>query len=186
LVANDRLSSLKNTVALTKRSSFLFTQRYETPQGTILPPLARTKSIDEKRNIKGGPVMDFQATKESLRAGSSKGSKLTPLADTQKKQEQKSKEAAEYRARILKQTKQESHELSPSFGKDKAAIKASKKDRSAREERLNNIEGKATSTQCAFNLANILMVSINHMWKKIEPLLGSPSQYSYPYRASVC
>jgi hypothetical protein len=75
---------------------FLFMQRYETPQGTILPPLARQKSIDEKRYIEDGPVMDMQATKESLRAGSLKGPKLTPSADTQKKQEQKSKAAAEY------------------------------------------------------------------------------------------
>lgn len=101
--------------------------------------------------------MDFQATKESLRLGTSTQKKLTPLADTQKKQEQKAKEAAEYRARILKQQNQESGELSPSFRKDKAAIKASKKERKAREERVKNVEGKATSAECAFNLCNILM-----------------------------
>ncbi len=106
--------------------------------------------------------MDFQATKESLRSSSSSAQKkLTPLADTQKKQEQKAKEAAEYRARILRQQAKipDSGDTSPSFRKEAAAIKASKQGRLQREERLRQIEGKATSAQCAFNLANILMVS---------------------------
>jgi len=106
--------------------------------------------------------MDFQTTKESLRLSSVVQKKLTPLADTQKKQEQKAKEAAEYRARILKQQAQrdESGEMSPSLGREKAAIQASKLGRVGREDRLKSMEGKATSAQCAFNLANILMVRI--------------------------
>ena len=105
--------------------------------------------------------MDFQATKESLRASSTSGpplKKLTPLVDTQKKQERKAREAAEYRAKILQQQK-EKGDMSPSFRKEKAAIKASKQGRMDREDRKRNIDGKATSAQCAFNLANILMVS---------------------------
>lgn len=105
--------------------------------------------------------MDFQATKESLRQSSAAHQKLTPLADTQKKQEKKAKEAAEYRAKILKKAqKQENGDGSPSFGRDQAAIKASKKGMVDRLERQKNIEGKATSAQCAFNLANILMVRL--------------------------
>lgn len=138
--------------------------RYETPQGTILPPLVRHKSIDDKRNItEGTAVLDFQATKESLRASSASTSvttKMTPLADTQKKQEKKAQEAAEYRARILKQQQakqKDKGDMSPSFRKEKAAIKASKQGRMEREDRQRNFDGKATSAQCAFNLANILM-----------------------------
>lgn len=140
-------------------------QRYETPQGTILPPLVRHKSIDNKRNITEDTTtfMDFQATKESLRASSTSGptpKKLTPFVDTQKKQERKAQEAAEYRAKILKQQQQakQKGDMSPSFGKEKAAIKASKQGQMDREHRQRNIDGKATSAQCAFNLANILMV----------------------------
>ena len=143
-------------------STYYFTQRYETPQGTILPPLVRHKSIDSKRNVtEGTTVMDFQATKESLRASSKSAppqKKLTPLVDTQIKQQKKAQEAAEYRAKILKQQK-EKGDMSPSFRKEKAAIKASKQGRMDREDRQRNIDGKATSAQCAFNLANILMVS---------------------------
>lgn len=150
----------------------VFQKRYETPQGTILPPLVRHKSIDSKRNITDGATttttttaMDFQATKESLLASSVSGpmqKKMTPLADTQKKQEKKAQEAAEYRARILKQQQakqKDKGDMSPSFHKEKAAIKASKQGRMEREDRHRNVDGKATSAQCAFNLANILMVS---------------------------
>lgn len=151
-----------------------FLKRYETPQGTILPPLVRHKSIDEKRNIQDGPVMDFHATKESLRASSSSSTsvtkKLTPLADSRKQQEKKAKEAAEYRARILKQQAlaQDTGDTSPSSKKENAAIKASKQGRLKREERLKQIEGKATSAQCAFNLANILMVSSRFLGVAID------------------
>lgn len=147
---------------------FRFLKRYETPQGTILPPLVRHKSIDSKRNVTEGTpttAMDFQATKESLLASSVSGpmqKKMTPLADTQKKQEKKAQEAAEYRARILKQQQakqKDKGDMSPSFRKEKAAIKASKQGRMEREDRHRNVDGKATSAQCAFNLANILMVS---------------------------
>ena len=84
--------------------------------------------------------------------------KLVPLADTQKRQKQKAKEAAEYRATILRQKQQEKEESSPSLAREKAAIKATKSVRKMREQR-NDGEGMATTAQCAFNLANILMVS---------------------------
>ena len=83
--------------------------------------------------------------------------KLVPLADTQKRQKQKAKEAAEYRATILRQKQQEKEESSPSLAREKAAIKATKSVRKMREQR-NDGEGMATTAQCAFNLANILMV----------------------------
>lgn len=103
--------------------------------------------------------MDFQTTKDNLRASASKQKKLMPLIDTQRKQEQKARDAAEYRARILQKQRKENGELSPSFQREKAAIKASKKGKDNRDHRQRSVDGKATTAQCAFNLANILMVS---------------------------
>lgn len=104
--------------------------------------------------------MDFKATKDSLRVAASSQKKLVPLVDTQKRQEQKAKEAAEYRARILREKRHEKEESSPSMGREKAAIKASKAVRDNRNEQRKNGEGMATTAQCAFNLANILMVRL--------------------------
>lgn len=84
--------------------------------------------------------------------------KLVPLADTQQRQKQKAKQAAEYRAKILQQKKQEKEESSPSLGREKAAIKAANSVKNKRNAQLKNGEGMATTAQCAFNLANILMV----------------------------
>ena len=97
--------------------------------------------------------MDFQLAKDTLRAEA----KLMSLADTQKKQQLKAQEAAEYRARILKQQPPKSSvEMSPAYGREKASLKRAKKKKT--EKKLESLEGKATSAQCAFNLANILMV----------------------------
>jgi hypothetical protein len=104
--------------------------------------------------------MDFQATKDSLRVSASVQKKLVPLADTQKRQKLKAQEAADYRARILRQTNIEKGDLSPSVGRENAAIKASKSVRESRNERRQSMEGMATTAQCAFNLANILMVRL--------------------------
>ena len=72
--------------------------------------------------------MDFQTTKAHLKAQA----KFVPLAKTQKNMEIKSKEAAEYRKRIL------------------ATQKGTKRNKPSSEE-------KTTFLQCVFNLANILM-----------------------------
>lgn len=98
--------------------------------------------------------MDFQATKDKLR----ESARLIPLTETQKNLETKAKEAAEYRAKILKQAK--AHDavgMSPAFHREKANLKRSKQEKVDREDRQKVIDGKATFEQCAFNLANILM-----------------------------
>ena len=72
----------------------------QTPDGTLLRPLTRHKSIEGKVSL---PSMvddlDFKQAKDDLR----KQANLVPLADTQRSQARKAKEAAEYRAKILKQ-----------------------------------------------------------------------------------
>jgi hypothetical protein len=137
----------------------------ETPEGTILPPLIRHKSIDGK--YKGGDQkvdsIDFKTTKDNLRAQA----KLTQLSDTQKDQERKAKEAAEYRANILKEKRGEgvpqdrdSVEMSPAYGREKASLARAKQEKAEAKEREASMDGKATFLQCIFNLANILMVSL--------------------------
>lgn len=122
-----------------------------------MPPLTRTKSINEQRNLLDNKIesLNLEQTKERLRASA----KLIPLADTQKKQEQKAREAAEYRAKILKQQSKtnQAEDMSPNFGREQALRKARRtKDTEARK---RSDAGKATTAETAFNLANILMVS---------------------------
>jgi vesicular inhibitory amino acid transporter len=102
-----------------------------------------------------GPL-DFKQAKDDLK----KQATLVSLADTQKNQERKAKEAAEYRARILKQQKERKPypvEMSPAFGREKASLVRSKKHKADKGGRKKNLDGKATTAQCIFNLANILM-----------------------------
>ena len=122
----------------------------------MLPPLARHKSIDEKMKLfKGAEGMDFQKTKQSLKDSA----KLIPVSTTQQKQEQKAREAKEYRAKILQQANTSS-DMSPAYNREKASLKRSRKGQKAgsSSKQEKSMEGKATSAQCAFNLANILMV----------------------------
>lgn len=100
--------------------------------------------------------LDFNQTKDNLR----KQAKLIPLADTQRTQEKKAKEAAEYRAKILNQKKSEKQndvEMSPSYNKEEASLLRSKQEKGFAEDRKKDVDGKATTAQCIFNLANILM-----------------------------
>jgi hypothetical protein len=93
-------------------------------------------SIDKKV---GG--LDFKQTKDSLRMQAN----LIPLADTQKKQERKAKEAAEYRAKILKQKKidkQHAVEMSPAYNREKTSLLRSKKHKADEEERKRDVDGK--------------------------------------------
>eukprot|EP00934_Nitzschia_sp_Nitz4_P001762 Nitzschia sp. Nitz4//scaffold62_size106224//16353//18218//NITZ4_004343-RA/size106224-augustus-gene-0.99-mRNA-1//-1//CDS//3329555817//1762//frame0 len=111
--------------------------RAETPRANLVAPIARLRSSNEDDiNAEQSHHLDLETTKDNLRASA----RLVPLADGQKIQEKKAKEAAEYRAKILKQT-----------GSD--ATKLSKKAK----DHQKSLEGKATSAECAFNLANILM-----------------------------
>jgi hypothetical protein len=96
--------------------------------------------------------MDFKTTKDSLRAAQGK---LVPLADTLKDQERKAREAAEYRANILKQKQGDNVEMSPAYGREKASLLQAKKQKAEAQETYDE---KATFAQCVFNLANILMV----------------------------
>ena len=129
----------------------------QTPDGTLLRPLTRHKSIEGKVSL---PSMvddlDFKQAKDDLR----KQANLVPLADTQRSQARKAKEAAEYRAKILKQKrdeKQQSDELSPAYNREKESLIRSKKQKADAQERKNALDGKATTPQCIFNLSNILM-----------------------------
>lgn len=121
-----------------------------------MAPLVRHKSIDEKYNKGTTRVesMDFKTTKDSLRAAQGK---LVPLADVQKDQERKAREAAEYRANILKEKQGDNLEMSPAYGREKASLLRTKKQLAEDKEAH---EGKATFAQCIFNLANILMVRL--------------------------
>ena len=124
----------------------------QTPEGTLLPPLSRQKSIDGK--ITGARVvagMDIAAAKDTLRAQA----KLIPLSDTQRDQERKAKEAAEYRAKILKEKKgtgvpsdREGMEMSPAYGREKASLARAKKEKELAKEKQASIDGKATFMQC--------------------------------------
>lgn len=103
-------------------------------------------------------TMDFKQTKDDLR----KQANLVPLADTRRSQERKAKEAAEYRAKILKQKRDEKTQnvdLSPAYGREKASMKRSKKHKADAHGHgvSKDMEGKATTAQCIFNLSNILM-----------------------------
>lgn len=100
--------------------------------------------------------LDFKQTKDDLRQQVN----LVALADSQKKQAKKAKEAAEYRARILKQqagSNQDGARLSPSFDKEETSRMRSKKQKANRENAQKDLDGKATTAQCVFNLSNILM-----------------------------
>jgi hypothetical protein len=162
-------------------------QRYETPDGTLLPPLMRHKSIDEKFR-KGAhelPSMDFKTTKDSLREQAT----LIPLADTQKKQELKAIEAAEYRANLLKQKKKEridGVEMSPAYGREKAYLLRSEQQKADDREREANIDGKATFAQCAFNLANILMVSAHILLHHLLDNVGHSDERRFRMSSIDC
>lgn len=103
--------------------------------------------------------MDFNKTKESLRASA----RLIPISVTQQQQEEKAREAAEYRAKILQQSKkQDAGDMSPAYNREKASLKKSKKGQRGAKgtKEQKSVDGKATSAQCIFNLANILMVRL--------------------------
>ena len=125
-----------------------------------MPPLIRHKSIDEKFKLRRVGSVDFATAKDNLRAQA----ELIPLSDTQKAQELKAKKAAEYRAKILKEKggtcvpkERDSapFEMSPAYGREKASLARAKKEKIEAKEK--STEGKATTLQCIFNLANILM-----------------------------
>ena len=130
----------------------------QTPDGTLLRPLSLTRHKSEGKVSLPSTVdnLDFKQTKDDLR----KQADLVPLADTQRSQAQKAKEAAEYRAKILKQKrdeKQQSDELSPAYSREKESMIRSKKQKADAVERKKALDGKATTPQCIFNLSNILM-----------------------------
>jgi hypothetical protein len=97
----------------------------ETPEGFLLPPLARTKSIGEKFQLGAQHQhLDFKSTT----------------------------------AKLLK--KQGDVEMSPGHLREKASMTRAKKQQDAEKETERQMDGKATFTQCVFNLANILMVRL--------------------------
>lgn len=112
--------------------------------------------MDGKANILSGDLSNLEQTKDTLRNQSN----LVSLAETQRMQSKKAKEAAEYRARILKQqegSKQDTAQLSPAFNKEKVSLVRSKKHKADTEKVRKDLDGKATTAQCVFNLSNILM-----------------------------
>ena len=137
----------------------------ETPDGLLLPNgrgfvndnfKADARAFGSERGaVPMDNNLDLYSTKENLRMQA----KLIPLADAQTERERKAKEAAEYRAKILKQAKGKQVELSPAFGRERASIAHSKKQKAEAKAQESKSEGKATFMQCVFNLANILMVS---------------------------
>jgi len=94
----------------------------------LVPPRAGRRYYDNVDEYKRVGNMDFQSTKAHLKAQA----KLVPLSKTQKDLELKSKDAAEYRKKIL-----------------------SKQQGGKKSERASS--DKTTFSQCVFNLANILM-----------------------------
>lgn len=80
---------------------------------------------------------------------------IAPLMETQKQQTKKTMEAKAYRQKLLQQKRDEekgSIQMSPRFTKEKSI-------RQRKAAVAKALEGKATFTQCVFNMANILMVS---------------------------
>lgn len=73
--------------------------------------------------------MDFQTTKDNLRASASKQKKLMPLIDTQRKQEQKARDAAEYRARILQKQRRKMESCPPPFSERRRQSRHQKRER---------------------------------------------------------
>jgi solute carrier family 32 (vesicular inhibitory amino acid transporter) len=74
-----------------------------------------------------------------------------------KDQQQKANKAKEYRANILKKTSQEDDGLlSPGFGREMQSMRISKK-KTVDAHKPPGMDAKATFSQCAFNLSNILM-----------------------------
>ena len=104
--------------------------------------------------------MDFKkASGEAL--------KLTSLESAQRTQEEKARQAAEYRSKFIKQQQQQkkttSHgsvggpEMSPGYYREKATDRQQAQKRKEDQEAAN-LDGKSTVLQCIFNLVNILMV----------------------------
>ena len=149
-----------------------------------MPPLTRHKSIEGKiqaQHLTPGSN-EFKKTKDDLLQQSAQ---LSSIVDTQKDQERKAREAAEYRRSILKAKERENMEMSsPSIGREKAAIKRSKdKKLKAEESKLDHHE-KATFWQCVFNLANILMVRFE-MDLRCNHGFPMPSYQNYSLIVSV-
>jgi predicted ribosome quality control (RQC) complex YloA/Tae2 family protein len=127
----------------------------------LLPPLQRNNTIEKFENVGGEEhqSLDFKTTSANLKADHAN---LTSLSAAQKEQSRKTKEAAEYRAKLLQQSnKQGTGEHSPGAAREKAAMQQYKQRRADIKSQDENSEHKATFMQCIFNLANILMVRRN-------------------------
>jgi hypothetical protein len=125
----------------------------------LLPPLKRNNTIDNKFKKIGGEKiqsLDFKTTSANLKADQAN---LISLSTAQKEQTRKSKEAAEYRAKLIQQSnKHDNGEHSPGAGREKASMRQYKQRMADAKSKEENFEDKATFLQCIFNLANILMV----------------------------
>jgi hypothetical protein len=129
----------------------------------LLPPLQRNNTIDNNKFKKIGgekiQSLDFKTTSANLKSDQAN---LTSLSTAQKEQKRKTKEAAEYRAKLLQQSnKHDNGEHSPGAAREKASMRQYKQQRADAKLKEENFEDKATFMQCIFNLANILMVRRN-------------------------
>ena len=127
-----------------------------------MPPLKRNNTIDNQfKKIGGEKVqsLDFKTISANLK---SDHANLTSLSTAQKEQKRKTKEAAEYRAKLLQQSnKHDNGEHSPGAVREKASMRQYKQRRADAKSKEEDFEDKATFMQCIFNLTNILMVRRN-------------------------
>ena len=75
---------------------------------------------------------------------------LTSIESAQMKQQLKAKEAAEYRAKLLKEqhrAQQCGPEMSPGYGREKTKMRHAKKNKEAKKGKELNFDSKATVLQ---------------------------------------
>jgi uncharacterized membrane protein YdbT with pleckstrin-like domain len=127
----------------------------------LLPPLQRNNTINDNfKKIGGAKIqsLDFETTSANLKEDHAN---LTSLSAAQKEHKRKTKEAAEYRAKLLQESNTHEHggAHSPGAGREKASMKQNKQRKADAKSEEENFEHKATFMQCIFNLSNILMVT---------------------------
>jgi vesicular inhibitory amino acid transporter len=130
--------------ALARRSNL--DRGYYTPDHNSLFPPSRTKTrSDSEGNFQQGiaKIQSLDFTKNQ-----------STVKHVQVAQMKKAKEAADYRANILKKKDEEEGAMTPGYGREMASMRAKQQQEAQMPEKT---EAKATFSQCVFNLSNILM-----------------------------
>jgi len=126
---------------------------YTPNQGTVIPPFRTGEQGDASH-------AGIMGTTSKLTKVKSLDFKLDPsnVRKVQVQQQKKVREAQEYRAKILKEHDAQDSVKSPGYGREMASTRMKKQQKQAAAVAgPDKHDAKATFTQCAFNLCNILM-----------------------------